>query len=517
MTPQSGETVVGAIAIDNVTNDPMYFPPDIPATVVRTIPAIVHADGAHGAAYRSDLFLFNPADGVRTVRLLVKSWSTNEAEQTLLLTLLPRESKAIRDVLLTAFGRTGVARLRFQTDGGADVSGGVRVTSRTYTAGPSGGTYGLLLPALNAFQSAGGGESLEILLPAGGSGFRTNLALVELTTAFVSGPPVSVRVEVFDERGVLRDTFETPVPLAGGVQIDDLFHGRGLGDGPPAGPHPDLAVGRSRRGLRDRHRQRHERPDVRGGGARREALSADVHGFASLLREDEALEEQRGASGRTAAGRDPRLTGGRPRRGLRDVTTTRRTTPLRGRNLVAEALTARGFTDSRLSRQHEALEKQRDGRQARREAHERRDAVEAAELREVEEEALQDRDHEEDERRDAGRAALHEKARDEERDREERPRKRVREPLGQGRREDVERRRPALGEKVGDLEVQEDEEERRAARRAGGGRPRRTEPGPSDERARTRRRTPRPPRCRPRGTSSRPASACARDRSGRRG
>jgi hypothetical protein len=235
VTPRSGETVVGAIAIDNATNDPMYFPPDIPATVVRTIPAIVHTDGAHGAAYRSDLFLFNPANGVRTVRLLVKSWSTNEAEQTLLLTLLPRESKAIRDALLTAFGRTGVARLRFQTDGGTDVSGGVRVTSRAYTAEPSGGSYGLLIPALNAFQSASGGESLEILLPAGGSGFRTNLALVELTTSFVFGPPVSVRVEVFDERGALRDRFETPVPLAGGVQIDDLFHGRGLGDGPPAG------------------------------------------------------------------------------------------------------------------------------------------------------------------------------------------------------------------------------------------------------------------------------------------
>ena len=32
-----------------------------------------------------------------------------------------------------------------------------------------------------------------------------------------------------------KDSFETPLPLAGGVQIDDLFHGRGLGDGPPAG------------------------------------------------------------------------------------------------------------------------------------------------------------------------------------------------------------------------------------------------------------------------------------------
>ncbi len=51
----------------------------------------------------------------------------------------------------------------------------------------------------------------------------------------MSGPPVSVNVEVYDEHGALRDRFETLLPLADGVQIDDLFHGRGLGDGPPAG------------------------------------------------------------------------------------------------------------------------------------------------------------------------------------------------------------------------------------------------------------------------------------------
>ncbi|MGZ6972074.1 MAG: hypothetical protein ACXVID_10455, partial [Thermoanaerobaculia bacterium] len=171
----------------------------------------------------------------QSVTLAVKPWSANVSETLLTLPLLPFESKTIRDVLSAAFGMTGVVRLRFETFGALDDSGGVRVTSRTYTAGPSGGTYGLLLPALNAFQSAGGGESLEILLPAGGSGFRTNLALVELTTSFVFGPPVNVKVEVLDERGALVDRFETPIPLAGGVQIDDLFHGRGLGDGPPAG------------------------------------------------------------------------------------------------------------------------------------------------------------------------------------------------------------------------------------------------------------------------------------------
>jgi len=232
--PTSGESVAGLIAIDNATNDPTWFPPDVPSLVPRTIPAVVHADGANGARFRTDLFLFNPSERTQSVTLAVKPWSANTAEALLTLPLLPRESKTIRDVLATAFGRAGVARLRFQTTGVLDDSGGVRVTSRTYTTAPSGGTYGLLLPALNAFQSAGGGESLEILLPAGGPGFRTNLALVDLSAAPGSGS-VAVKVEVFDEAGIRRDVFETPVPLAGGVQIDDLFHGRGLGDGPRSG------------------------------------------------------------------------------------------------------------------------------------------------------------------------------------------------------------------------------------------------------------------------------------------
>jgi hypothetical protein len=233
-SPTSGESVAGLIAIDNATNDPTWLPPDVPSLVARTIPAVVHADGVNGARYRTDLFLFNPSTRTQSVTLAVKPWSANVSETLLTLPLLPSESKTIRDVLAAAFGMTGVARLRFETFGTLDDSGGVRVTSRTYTLSPSGGTYGLLLPALNAFQSAGGGESLEILLPAGGPGFRTNLALVDLSAAPGSGT-TSVRVEVFDEAGVRRDAFDTPVPLAGGVQIDDLFHGRGLGDGPRAG------------------------------------------------------------------------------------------------------------------------------------------------------------------------------------------------------------------------------------------------------------------------------------------
>jgi hypothetical protein len=107
------------------------------------------------------------------------------------------------------------------------------VTSRLYTIDASGGTYGLLIPPLNSFQAAGPGESLEILGPQGGRNFRTNLSLVELT-AFAGGPPARARIDIYDDFGELMDSFETSVPIAGGIQILDIFRTRGIGNGPPA-------------------------------------------------------------------------------------------------------------------------------------------------------------------------------------------------------------------------------------------------------------------------------------------
>lgn len=243
--PVSGEAIASLIAADNRTNDPTYFPPDLPSPYVRTIPAIVHVDGVNGSRWRTDLFLYNPHSQSRFITLAVKRWDVPEPEVVLNLTLLPRESKTVRDVLRTAFNRTGIARLRYLSGSGADTTG-VRVTARTYTelgagdsrSGPdlAGGTYGFLMPPLNAFQSAGPGETLEILGPTGGAGFRTNLALVDLTGFPDRNAPriIPVRIHILSDRGTTIDTFETTVPSTGGVQLNDLFRGRGLGDGPEA-------------------------------------------------------------------------------------------------------------------------------------------------------------------------------------------------------------------------------------------------------------------------------------------
>jgi hypothetical protein len=228
--PQRGETIASVIAIDNRTNDATYFPPDLPSPVVRTIPAIGHLDGANNSKFRSDLYLYNPATQARQVTLQAKMWDTNEQPLTLNLTLLPNEARVIRDALFTAFGRTGIARLRYQSQGDPV---GVRVTSRTYTIGEDGGTYGFLMPPLNNFQSAGTGDTLEILGVVGGAGYRTNIGIIELT-GFPGGPTANVRVEIIDNGGKTIDSFTVNVASAGGIQLNDVFRARGLGDGPTA-------------------------------------------------------------------------------------------------------------------------------------------------------------------------------------------------------------------------------------------------------------------------------------------
>ena len=228
--PASGEAIASLYLIDNRTNDSTYFPPDLPAPTVRTIPVIGHVDGANNSKFRSDLYLYNPADQVRTVTLQVKAWDTQENPATLQLTLLPHEARVIKDVLFTAFGKTGLARLRYQS---TPDSASVRVTSRTYNIDANGGTFGFLMPPLNNFQTAGPGDTLEILGAVGDKNFRTNVGLVELS-GFANNTTVSVKVEIIDNAGRTIDQFTTAVPVAGGMQIDDIFHKRNLGDGPPA-------------------------------------------------------------------------------------------------------------------------------------------------------------------------------------------------------------------------------------------------------------------------------------------
>ncbi|HJT17738.1 MAG TPA: hypothetical protein VJ853_10130, partial [Thermoanaerobaculia bacterium] len=229
LQPMRGDAIASVFVIDNRTNDPTFFPPDLPASVQRVIPAIGHVDGANGSQFRSDLFLFNNSSQSKTVVLTAQPWTLSTANAFgMLVTLQPHESRVIRDVLLTMFQLTGIARLRYSTVGSTNDTS-VRVTSRTYSVDANGGTYGFEMPPLNSFQSGSPGDTLEILGASLDPHFRTNLGLVELS-ASIGPTPGRARVDIVDDHGLTLDSFEISIPAANGLQIDDLFHARGLTD-----------------------------------------------------------------------------------------------------------------------------------------------------------------------------------------------------------------------------------------------------------------------------------------------
>jgi hypothetical protein len=221
-----GTTIPMVVAIDNRSNDATYLPPDLASDAPRIIPAIGHLDGANGSRFRSDLYLFNGETNARTILLQATPWDGSRP-RSVTFTLESYEARTIPDALLTLFDMTGIARLRYESSGfgGAGwVTGGVRVTSRTYSVDANGATYGCLIPPLNGFQGALSDERLEIVT-AVGAGFRTNLALVDLSPA--PGFGAYVQVEIYDETGRFVTRFFRNLGKRIGTQDNDLFGSAG--------------------------------------------------------------------------------------------------------------------------------------------------------------------------------------------------------------------------------------------------------------------------------------------------
>jgi hypothetical protein len=227
--PTRGEALATVFAIDNRTNDATYFPPDIAASVVRVLPAVGHVDGANGTHYQTDLFLFNNGSKAMTVNMLVTMWN-GSSQGGRYVVLNPGESRVIPDVLFTLWQRSGIARMRVTSGGNSTTDPSIRITARTYTTDAKGGTYGFLTPPLNSFQSGIAGDTLEILGPSLQKNFRTNVGLVDVSGCDYCPVMPRARIDVVDRGGATIASFETDVPAAGGMQINDLFHARGLPD-----------------------------------------------------------------------------------------------------------------------------------------------------------------------------------------------------------------------------------------------------------------------------------------------
>lgn len=220
----SGFSIPTLVTIDNTTNDPSLFAPDRAAGVPRMIPMVGHVEGANGSSFRTDLYLYNPSDRVDSLLLQAKPIDREQSVVSYSFTLLPREARVIPDVYKILFGFEGLGKLIFSS--GDSRNDGVRVTARTYNLDPDGGTYGFTMPALNAFQSVGPGETLEILGAVIDDRYRTNLAIVD-SVNWGAGTS-QVVIEVFADGGELLDSFEIAVRNGQGAHLTDLFSARDI-------------------------------------------------------------------------------------------------------------------------------------------------------------------------------------------------------------------------------------------------------------------------------------------------
>ncbi len=172
----------------------------------------VHRIGKLGAFYTTDLRLFN-ADPAAPHNVLLRFSPAGEgAARTITVTLQPRETRALDDVVHDAFRMDGYGPLFLSAPPN------VFAATRTSTTAPRGGSFGLSIPADAAASAAGSGSTLVLVPSFKAAGFRMNVGVTE-----VSGHPATVEILLRDSTGALRALIPRSVPAGGLVQINDVY------------------------------------------------------------------------------------------------------------------------------------------------------------------------------------------------------------------------------------------------------------------------------------------------------
>jgi hypothetical protein len=176
-----------------------------------------HASGIGGTAWRTDLEVCNRAatQGAYTVALLVRG-QPNPSPTFKSYTLDGGKCIRYQDALQTLFGFSGAASLRVTPQGGVLVT-----SSRTYNQ-TVGGTFGGFAVAQGLAQAVSPGhDGLLIQLGqsvAPGTGFRTNVALENLTAA-----RLVASVDLYASTGELLGTVNTTLEPYEATQLTEAF------------------------------------------------------------------------------------------------------------------------------------------------------------------------------------------------------------------------------------------------------------------------------------------------------
>lgn len=163
------------------------------------VAAAAHSPGVGNTLWQTDLSVFNGEDSMVSVwlRFFARDNDNATAPCVSVGTIPGRSGLAFDDAVLQVFGSTSAA-------GGIGVYldlGMPLVGSRTYTAGPAGGTYGQSIPGRTPSEGIAAGGTRTLLQLEESTRYRTNLGLQN----GANGTSV-VEVKLYAENGALLGT-----------------------------------------------------------------------------------------------------------------------------------------------------------------------------------------------------------------------------------------------------------------------------------------------------------------------
>ncbi|HYM60849.1 MAG TPA: proprotein convertase P-domain-containing protein [Thermoanaerobaculia bacterium] len=193
--------------IDNGSGDPIYIPARLaPPETNAVIAGVIHAPGALGTQWRSDLWLTQTGNfSARVLATLTPPDGSSTRSQAI--AVGSGETVRIDDILATGFPAATSGELALA------LPDGVLATSRTWTTG-DGGSFGQFIPSIPASAAAGLGRSVDTIEIASSTSFRTNAGFAE-----VSGAPAIVRITLSDAAGRELAHQDYGVAAFGQVQV----------------------------------------------------------------------------------------------------------------------------------------------------------------------------------------------------------------------------------------------------------------------------------------------------------
>ncbi|HSP15714.1 MAG TPA: proprotein convertase P-domain-containing protein [Thermoanaerobaculia bacterium] len=206
LRPRDAGTVLSwGLVIQFAGDEPAFLRPT--AGSRQTIPVAGRIPGANGTFFTTDVRLLNRGTRDTTVTLIfTPSGADGRSDFAAVnVAVVAGQVVALNDVIGTWFGATGIGQL--------EIDGDVVVTSRTYTRGANGGTYGEAIPPARD-RTRRNAAPLNVMRIRNNADFRTNIGFAE-----TGGSRGTIEVNFLRGRGDIAGTSSYAIAAFSHLQL----------------------------------------------------------------------------------------------------------------------------------------------------------------------------------------------------------------------------------------------------------------------------------------------------------